>query len=138
MSNRESLAVALVQRLALAPLPYSTEENAKSFARVRDEAQTILLDTVYTGHAGNGGLQRHSIGSTYPWTVIARGGEPTEYAAFHCFTQQQGAWHATCRQAHEDAAYYARRDVAVAAVHDAGGTFHVYPPVAAFNSENSR
>jgi hypothetical protein len=22
------------------------------------------------GHAGNGGLQKHSIGETYPWTVI--------------------------------------------------------------------
>lgn len=44
-------------------------------------------DMQYTGHAGNGGLQRHSLGDIYPWAIIRVG---DKHAAFNCETGEEG------------------------------------------------
>lgn len=55
----------------------------------------------YSGHgATTGGLQQHSIGDTYPWTVVARQLDGiTEYAAFNCCTNETLAFLPTYKEA---------------------------------------
>ena len=45
----------------------------------------------YTGHAEKSGLQKHSLGETYPWTVIAEGDlRPVKYRAVNLISEQKG------------------------------------------------
>ena len=78
----------------------------------------MVPQNAYTGHNPRGGLQKHSTGDSYPWTVIGLGAEVIEYVAFNCNTQQRGPRRASCRQAHDDAETYANRDRLRAEVHN--------------------
>jgi hypothetical protein len=58
---------------------------------------------VYTGHVGDGGLQGHSIGKHYPWTV--RGVSKNNnffWQAFNCNTGQVGGLYFTHRGAESE------------------------------------
>lgn len=54
------------------------------------------IEIEYTGHAGDGGLQRHSIGDQYPWTVQGIGnGAKVEWQPFNTCTAEVGPKFAT-------------------------------------------
>lgn len=58
----------------------------------------------YTGHGSNtGGLQRHSIGSLYPYTVIAKG-DPAhpDWCAMDLRTGKEGRLYRTYKEAEID------------------------------------
>lgn len=81
-----------------------------------------------TGHNVVGGLQRHSTGETYPWTVIAEGDLcPPLYRAYNCITGRKGPVRESCRQAHDDAGQQVQHEATLAAVRREG--FHVWPHV---------
>lgn len=44
----------------------------------------------YQGHAGQGGLQNHSVGGCYPFTVFGRG-DPTAYGLLNAATGEETA-----------------------------------------------
>ncbi len=56
----------------------------------------------YTGHAPNSGLQRHSLGDHYPYTLIGIGFPTVRYAAFDCRTGNVGRDFATAEEALRD------------------------------------
>lgn len=59
----------------------------------------------YTGHgAKTGGLQQHSIGDLYPYTVMAVGHGPTKlmYCAFDCRSGSTGRERHTYAEAERD------------------------------------
>lgn len=49
----------------------------------------------YQGHAGQGGLQNHSIGGCYPFTVFGKG-DPTMYGVLNAATGEETAAIYTC------------------------------------------
>ena len=42
-----------------------------------------------SGHRGQSGLQNHSIGDIYPWTIVIRGHGPGVCYAQHCITDEK-------------------------------------------------
>ena len=60
----------------------------------------------YTGHGSNtGGLQRHSIGALYPYTVIAKGlPNSLVWHAMDLRTGNEGKGHRTYKEAEIDVA----------------------------------
>ena len=58
----------------------------------------------YTGHNAVGGLQAHSTGDRFPWTIIVQGGgdAPYQYRAFNCNTEQRGPLRDTAAAAGDD------------------------------------
>lgn len=49
-----------------------------------------MITQAHTGHLGNSGLQRHSVGEIYPWTIMIVG---DNCQAFHCITGEKGPMH---------------------------------------------
>lgn len=65
----------------------------------------MQTNTNYTGHGDNtGGLQRHSVGEMYPYTVIHYGSlqGPLEYAAYDLRTGNEGKRRLTYKEAEID------------------------------------
>lgn len=61
----------------------------------------------YTGHNSVGGLQKHSTGDDYPWTVIAVGDlQPVEWQAYNCNTGRRGERRSVISQAQSDVIGY--------------------------------
>lgn len=58
--------------------------------------------TGYTGHASSGGLQRHSIGELYPFTIIGQGRDVVQYRWMHLHTGQEGRLCRTYKEAEID------------------------------------
>ena len=59
---------------------------------------------IYTGHhAQHRGLQAHSVGEMYPYTIMGTsdGYGKTEYAWMNCNTGEQGAWFRTYAEAYQ-------------------------------------
>lgn len=54
----------------------------------------------YQGHAGQGGLQNHSVGGCYPFAVFGRG-DPTAYGVLNAATGEESAAAFTCAGAWE-------------------------------------
>ena len=54
----------------------------------------------HQGHAGEGGLQKHSVGGCYPFTVFGKG-DPTAYGVLDCATGKESAAAFTCAGAWE-------------------------------------
>lgn len=52
----------------------------------------------YQGHAGQGGLQNHSVGGCYPFTVFGKG-DPTSYGVLNAATGEETAPVFTARAA---------------------------------------
>lgn len=46
--------------------------HRRSFSESVDRARALRA-AVYQGHAGEGGLQKHSVGGLYPWAVVSFG-----------------------------------------------------------------
>ena len=83
--------------LAARGLPtYSSIFNALAARAVAEEEDTQVFnpDNHYEAHGANtGGLQAHSIGGTFPITVIGLGiGDRTLYAAYNTATDERGAY----------------------------------------------
>lgn len=74
--------------------------------RVADEVELSIsrAEQGYTGHNAVGGLQAHSTGDRFPWTIIAQGGgdAPYQYRAFNCNTEQRGPLRDTAAAAGDD------------------------------------
>lgn len=69
-------------------------------------------DTGYTGHGQSGGLQEHSKGELYPYTVIAVGKlDALQFQVMHCVTGQQGQRWNTYEEAEIDAYRLRIRDM---------------------------
>jgi hypothetical protein len=59
----------------------------------------------YKGHGANtGGLQRHSVGDLYPYTVIRKGARAEQFLAFDMRTSNEGAPRRTYIEAAQDIA----------------------------------
>lgn len=59
----------------------------------------------YLGHAGSGGLQRHSIGDQYPYTIVGtqhNAWAPTKWYVLHLCTNQRGILRHTYKEAEID------------------------------------
>jgi hypothetical protein len=54
------------------------------------------------GHVGTGGLQSHSIGELYPWTIRGYG---ESLQAFNCITGEQGVRHEYGKEVSFESAY---------------------------------
>lgn len=53
-------------------------------------------------HAGVGGLQSHSIGELYPWTIAGRGRNPVKWQAQNLLTGEKGPRRLTYEMAEYD------------------------------------
>lgn len=62
------------------------------------------MSAEYTGHGEHAGLQRHSVGEDYPFTIVgtSSGTGRTRYAWFNCQTGKQGEWKRTHKEAEID------------------------------------
>lgn len=58
----------------------------------------------YTGHLPSGGLQKHSVGDMYPYTVIRKGAQAERFCAMDTRTGNEGAEHGTYLEAAQDIA----------------------------------
>lgn len=87
MNNTQNLVEAVNQLLFNRGEPEAWAKVREAAARCeREQARTARG---YTGHNAVGGLQAHSTGDRFPWTIIAQGIEP-QYRAFNCNTEQRG------------------------------------------------
>lgn len=64
----------------------------------------MRTDTQYTGHGDNtGGLQRHSVGPLYPYTIIQKGcPDALQHVAFDLRTGKEGTPRRTYKEAELD------------------------------------
>lgn len=60
--------------------------------------------TGYTGHGKSGGLQQHSMGDMYPYTVIRKGKDASVFCAMDCRTGKEGNLRLSYEEARADAA----------------------------------
>lgn len=64
-----------------------------------------MVGTGYTGHGSSGGIQGHSKGPMYPYTVIAKGNPheaPVRFCAYDLRTGNEGEQRGTYKEAEID------------------------------------
>lgn len=85
--------------------------------------EEAMNESKYTGHVSDGGLQGHSVGDTYPWSVVGYTIEvnsPTQYRAENLVTGEQLPMRQNSMQAFCDAEHASTRSKALDTILAAG------------------